>query len=104
MIRLFSTVHTADEVLQRIQTNIDSGFRKLLSVCPLLEGVLLKDIELSNVGFVRVEHKLGRKPNGYLVLRRNSSAIVYDSPGYALEDQALMMRSSAQVSVTLWVF
>jgi hypothetical protein len=101
----FKKRRTGDYQLDAVQDAVDDSIRSV-QLCPLLDGVLLKDVKLVAAGFTQVEHDLGRVPVGYAVLRRNANAVVYDdfTGNESLADRCLKLRSSADVTVTLWVF
>lgn len=73
---------------------------------PLVKGVALKNVQLlaafnPNV----INHKLGRKLQGWVLTRKRASSIVYDTQDTNQEDHlTLFLRCSADVSVDLFVF
>lgn len=68
---------------------------------PPNKGLLLKDVSLNN-GVTVINHKLGRKPQGYLIADINSAATIYRSEPF--NDLTLTLTSNAATTVTLWVF
>lgn len=87
--------------VERMQDSLEQAIKTLPSI-ELLDGVLLQDIAL-NTSPSRVEHRLGRKPVGYVVVRRSSSATVYDQADTKPEF-FLNLTASAATVVSLWVF
>jgi hypothetical protein len=86
--------------LTMMQTRWASLIEPVLSQ-PFNNGVLLKDIELAS-GSNKINHKLGRKPQGWTVVDTNGTATVYRSaPFNAL---TLTLTASAGVTVSLHVF
>jgi hypothetical protein len=59
-----------DEDLNAVQDNVEEYSQKLGKV-PILNGRLAKDVTvLADLAEVEVEHKLGRKPQGWVVVKR----------------------------------
>lgn len=73
---------------------------------PLLKNQLnnvsiLNNIELQ-VGNNRIAHKLGRKPQGWLILDINAAATIYRSQHF--DDLFLTLNSNAIATISLGVF
>jgi len=75
---------------------------------PITNGRLLQDIALVPAVPVRVEHKLEREYLGWIVVRRDASATVFESTAAAvtpaLPDQFINLDTSTNVTISLWVF
>lgn len=93
-----------DQAMNLLQTSwaqqLDPVIRQ-----PLTQGTLLKDVQLASGNNV-VNHKLGRKLQGWIITRyRGAAASVYDTqdnnPTPAL---TLTLNSSASVVVDIYVF
>lgn len=71
---------------------------------PLAQGQLLKSVSLVS-GSNSINHKLGRKLQGWIIVRLRASATVYDTQD-ANQSPAvtLQLTASAPVTVDLWVF
>ena len=55
--------------------------------------------------FTSVEHKLGRKTRGYLVIRKSAAETVYEEvEDYDNRKLFLKLKASGSVTVNLWVF
>lgn len=87
--------------VKRLSDSIRRAFEGLTK-SPIVSGSLITDIDLSTTA-IRVEHKLGRKPLGYIVVRQNANAVVYEQDEER-QDLFLNLRSSATVRVSLWIF
>ena len=71
----------------------------------IIDGVILEDIALNSSTFTTIEHKLGRKPRGYLVIRKSAAQTVYEEAGdYDNRKLFIKLRASGTVTVNLWVF
>jgi uncharacterized lipoprotein YmbA len=70
----------------------------------IVNGNLLQNVSLAS-GSNTINHKLGRKLQGWLIVRQRASASVYDTQdSNQHQDLTLTLTSSASVSVDLWVF
>ena len=69
----------------------------------LLEGRLVT-VTLTAGAFTQVTHGLGRQPQGYIVVRRNANAVIWDQPNGTDANAFLYLQPSATVTATLWVF
>lgn len=71
----------------------------------IIDGVILEDIALNSSTFTTIEHKLGRKPRGYIVIRKSAAQTVFEDAGdYANRKLFLKLKSSGAVTVNLWIF
>lgn len=71
---------------------------------PLTNGSILTEISLKS-GSNDVSHKLGRKLQGWFIVRQRASATIYDSQDTnKTQDLTLSLNSSASVSVDIYVF
>ena len=91
-------------VFNSAQDHIESVINPVLDSA-IIDGVILEDIDLVSTGFTSVEHKLGRKPRGYLVIRKSAAQTVYEDVGdYDNRKLFIKLRASGTVTVNLWVF
>jgi len=97
----FRQINTNDRELKLIQSNIDSAINSVIRA-QILDGVLLESVALVT-GANKIEHKLDRKYVGYIVVRNNSTATVYDSSSIET-DVYVTLTASAPTTVSLWVF
>lgn len=71
---------------------------------PIANGLLLTNVALSN-GTTIVNHKLGRKLQGYIIVGINGAAQVYDNQATnQMPELTLSLTSNAAVTCSLWVF
>ena len=68
--------------------------------CPLLNGTLVR-ADLLASGGVNVNHGLGRVPQGWIVVDIGVSANVWSTGS---NKKVLTLNTSADASVSLWVF
>ncbi len=98
----FTTIHTGDSAVDRVQTHIQTALRPLLQN-PLGDGALQKEIELG-VSEVLVSHGLGRRPEGFIVTRQNASASIYESSTATFPDRQIALTASATVTADIYFF
>lgn len=71
---------------------------------PLVQGQLLQNLPLL-VGTNAINHKLGRRLQGWFIVGINGIAEIYDTQASNQMPQlTLNLTSDANVSVSLWVF
>jgi myo-inositol-1-phosphate synthase len=95
---------TQDKDLSMLQTKWASELNPILTN-PISNGILIKGINLV-AGANVVNHKLGRKLQGWIVTRWNGGvANVYDTQdSNQMQQLTLNLNSSANVSIDLYVF
>jgi len=92
-----------DDISNRSQDNTDTVLRPIINSA-IIDGVLLNDIELT-YGANTIEHKLGRKLLGYIVVRKNNDAVISDAQDTnKLSSKNLILYSDTLVTVSLWCF
>lgn len=101
---MLPSFNTNDPAFGRMQSAWSNALNPLVDL-PLLQGVLVKNIELT-AGANIVNHGLGRSPQGYIITRAQDAATaLYDTqasnPRPAL---TLLITSSATCRVDLWIF
>ena len=91
-------------VFNSAQDHVESVINPVLDSA-VIDGVILEDIDLVSGSFTSVEHKLGRKPRGYLVIRKSAAETVYEDVGdYDNRKLFIKLRASGSLTVNLWVF
>lgn len=68
-----------------------------------LDGTLLEAVSLTTAVEL-VQHGLGRKPLGYLVLSQNASASIYEADKQLRTNSTFSIQASATVTADIWVF
>jgi hypothetical protein len=96
----FSKLPTQDMILNRIQDNI------FVALLPLSNDVLFdrQEIVITLNPFITtnvIPHNLKREPKGWLIVDRNAAGDIYRT---AWTNENISIKSSAQITVTLWVF
>lgn len=89
--------------LDLMQTKWASQINPILSN-PIINGLQLTSIKLIN-GSNSVNHLLGRNLQGYFITNKNDFADIYDTQSTnQTPDLTLNLFSSANVTVSLWVY
>lgn len=91
-----------DSVLSRLQDNVANALLPL-EQGQLVRTTLVKDQALTTSD-TEVQHGLGYPVTGYMVVRRNGTATVYDGSGHATPGKIINLKASAAVTVTLLFF
>ncbi len=90
-----------DRDLGELQDRL-AEFAQQVSECPLLVGNTVEDIAIVAGTPETVYHKLDRTPEGWLVVRRSASAVVFESGTFDATE--ITLDASANVTVTVWVY
>jgi len=88
--------------LDKVQENIAQVLNPLLKN-PLVNGVLLTKVQLAN-GTTNVEHKLGREPLGWIIVRQDAAALIYEPSTAINKARLLTLISNAATIVDIWAF
>ena len=91
-----------DPDLLRVQDRIYTSLQAALRV-PLLDGNLVTQTFSAGVA-TPVNHGLGRKPVGYLVVSNSSGAAVAETDKTQRTAGTLTITTSANVTLDIWVF
>jgi hypothetical protein len=99
----FNKFQAKDAQLNAVQQNVADAVEPLAAV-PFMDGVLLQSVALES-GANQVPHKLGRKLQGWQLLRVRGQATVWDDQdnNASLAERFLKLHASAAVTVDIWV-
>lgn len=100
----FKKLLTDDGDTMGLQQNTIDAFNNFIVANPILYGNLLKDVVLAHPTLNLIEHKLGRLPQGYIIVDRNADANIYSATTKPLPLRFLYLYATAPVTVTIWVF
>ncbi len=92
-----------DISVNKIQDNLDKFFEGLRKV-NILNGTLIKNVDLTTGSANRIEHKLDRIPEGYIVVKKNAVADIYDNSTGTRQDLFLDLNTTANVTISIWIF
>lgn len=94
---------TDSKDLNLLQTNWSTQINPVLSL-PINSGLFLKGISLVS-GSNTINHRLGRKLQGWFITRKRASASIYDlQDSNPRPELTLVLNSSGTVSIDLFVF
>lgn len=85
--------------VRTVQANADEWTRQV-STREIVDGTLLVGVEVES-GSNRILHRLGREPDGFLVVWADGAVTLTPS---SKDDEALNLDASAGAVVSLWVF
>lgn len=95
--------HTDNKELHLMQTSWASAINPVLNA-PISNGILLKNVKLTT-GANSVSHQLGRKLQGWSIVRIRSASSIYDTQDSSTTPQlTLSLVSSAPAVVDIYVF
>jgi hypothetical protein len=100
--RVYKKLRTGDRIIDGIQDNIDTVISPI-ATNDFVYGNILKNITLTFGVANIVKHKLGREAQGYIIIKRNTDGIVWDTSN-DFPDRNLTLHSSKDVIVNLYVF
>ena len=107
MLKAFRKIRVKEQQLDDVQTNIANTLSPVLKSL-IIDGVLVKDIVLAN-GVNRVNHTLGRVPEGWLIVDHNTAATVFktvptSAANTITDSSTISLTSSGAVTVSIWFF
>lgn len=103
-VKSFRKLNTDDRNLNLVQDNIDNAFNPLTKN-ELLDGLIITDIDLVTGQDNIINHKLGRKIQGWIVIGKDAAADIYDNQSSnSLPNLTLLLRTTANCTINLYVF
>jgi hypothetical protein len=96
----FPREHFGDAQLDRLQSEVQR-LRAIIAACPFINGSLVEESVTTSA--TRVIHRLGRVPNGVIVLKVSpDSAIGFSTSQPSDPINAVNLEASANADFTLW--
>lgn len=103
-INKLKKIHFADRVTAKFQENVRVLTDDVVSK-EILDGVLIKNIELSAGSDNIINHKLNRPAIGWIIVRKNTKSDIWDKQtGNILENKTLVLDCSDNVTIDIWIF
>ena len=88
------------------QSNVNSSVKQIAN-SPIIDGVLIKNIDVGTTDTV-INHKLGREPLGWIIVRKNEAGEIYESTTVNNNrDKFLLLKASTGAPSTdtnFWIF
>lgn len=104
MLKDFIKIVSQESDTQRLQDNIELFLKQIKNIS-ILDGVLLEDVSVPTGSDVVIPHKLNRKLVGYIVVRNSAEATIWDKQSdNTLPGKTLILKSSADTTISMWVF
>ena len=93
-----------NQSITQTQSNVNSAVKQIAN-SPIIDGVVIEDIDVGTADTV-VNHKLGREPLGWIIVRKNEAGEVYESTTVNNNrDKFLLLRgSTATTDTNFWIF
>lgn len=102
-LKEFKQLQSKDIDLNKVQDNVRQYLGQLSG--KLLSGNILEGIALDSASTVDVPHMLGRSYQGWIILDQDGSAIIWRDSGATSDGtKFLPLKTSANVTVNIWVF
>jgi hypothetical protein len=90
--------------LERAQDRV-ADFARQFYDCPFLRGRHIKNVLVATYpAETRVEHGLGKTPEGWFLTRKKAIEHVIESPTTPATDKYIYLTSSYENTVDVWVF
>lgn len=103
-VRSFKKTQVKDSETSKLQSNLEVFFKPIIN-SEIIDGVLLKNVCLEAGVRNEVEHKLGRKPIGFMIVRKRADSRIWDlqdsNPGPL---RSFTLACSHDVEVDVWIF
>jgi hypothetical protein len=103
VIKQLEKQQTDNQDIELLQQNLKK-FTKPLEDNPILDGRLIEGITVPGAGNVVVNHKLGRKPRGWILTDKAGDGVIFR--GAAWTDKTIELANSVVTDcvVAIWVF
>tara|TARA_R100000664_G_scaffold25460_1_gene35450 strand:- start:2505 stop:2828 length:324 start_codon:yes stop_codon:yes gene_type:complete len=90
--------------ITQTQSNVNTALKQIANSA-IIDGVLIKNIDVGTADTI-VNHKLGREPLGWIVVRKNETGEIYESSTVNKNrDKVLILRgSTATTDTNFWIF
>ena len=86
--------------LTTVQNNIEEALDQIMPK-EIIDGHLLKKITLTNAITNRIEHKLGRIPQGFIIVKQSASVVITSS---AFDFRYINLIITGNAICDIWVF
>ena len=95
-----------NQSITQTQSNVNTAVRQIAN-SPIIDGVLIKNIDVGTTDTV-INHKLGREPLGWIIVRKNEAGEIYESTTVNNNrDKFLLLKASTGAPSTdtnFWIF
>lgn len=103
-MKSFYKIISQDSILNRIQDAIGEVLNLIVKK-PLVDGELVKEVDLLSGSDNYVNHRLNRPITGWVIVRKDSNANIYESAtANALPSKHIILVTTANSTVDIWFF
>jgi len=104
MLPLMKKVRASDPATRQLQDAVSEVLQPLTEV-EILDGILIERVYIPTGAVKIIDHKLDRALRGWIVVGQNANAVLWDSQdSNRIPYKTLRLNSSANVTVSLWLF
>lgn len=98
-LKPFLKLKIMERTVDQFQSNVEKFLRQLTPNI-FLKGVLIEDVSVTTAA-TTINHKLGKQPQGWLILDQDTNATVWRT---SWDSESITLDTSANCTITLWVF
>ena len=93
-----------NESITQTQSNVNTAVKQIAN-SPIIDGVIVENIDVGTTDTV-VNHKLGREPLGWIIVRKNEAGEIYESTtvNNNRDKFQLLRGSTATTDTNFWIF
>lgn len=100
----FKKVGSDNNDLQKVQNNVEAAVNPIISK-EIVDGNLIKNVQLRALEVIYVKHGLGRPPLGWIVVRKRGDVRIWDvQDSNDKPKSTLALTCSHDIVVDLWIF
>lgn len=104
-MKFFIKQQSDDLNLDFIQDNIEQVLKSIPNDSPIIDGQYLEGISIITGTPKVINHQLGRTLKGWFIGRKSTNSVIWDSQTTnANPTKTLILNSSANITISIWVF
>ena len=102
--KAFKKLHFPDQTVRKLQSNVENALAPIIN-SDILDGVLLKNVDLRFDRINEINHGLGRAPQGWIIVRLRGDSRIWDvQDSNNTKQRTLSLRCTTDVEVDMWIF
>lgn len=103
-VKTFKKTNFKDADVSKLQTNVELALKPIIDSA-IVDGVLVKDVQLEPSIRNEVLHGLSRKPLGYIIVRKRQDSRIWDlQDTNTATNRTFTLACSHSVCVDIWFF
>ena len=93
-----------NQSVTQTQSNVNTALKQIANSA-IIDGVLIKGVNVGTADTI-INHKLGREPLGWIVIKKNEAGEIYESSTVNKNrDKFLILKgSTATTDTNFWIF